>query len=121
MSLFADRVQETTTTTGTGTIQLAGAVTEFQTFVAGIGNGNSCYYAIVHQTLAQWEVGIGTVTHGSPDTLSRTTVLASSNAGSLVNFSSGTMSVFNTIPAYVMNTNVVQSVGNTLFNYFNFR
>ena len=92
--MFADRVKETTTTTGTGTISLGGAATNFITFVAGIGDANRCYYSIVHQTLAEWEVGIGTVSDLVTDTLSRTTVLASSNAGALVNFSAGTKDVF---------------------------
>ena len=92
-----DRVQETSTTTGTGTITLACAVTGFQSFAA-VGNGNTTYYAIAGQTGSEWEVGIGTYTL-SGTTLSRTTVLASSNAGSLVNFSAGTKSIFVTYPA----------------------
>lgn len=95
---LADRVKETTTTTGTGTINLDGAVSGFQTFVAGVGNGNACYYCIVGGS--EWEVGIGTVTDASPDTLSRTTILASSNSGSAVSFSAGTKDVFCTAPAY---------------------
>jgi len=92
-----DRVQETTTTTGTGTINLAGAVTGFESFVSGIGSTNDTYYAIVGGS--EWEVGIGTVTSGSPNTLSRTTVFSSSNSDALVTFSSGTKSVFCTLPA----------------------
>lgn len=95
--MVADRVKETTTTTGTGTVNLGGAVTGFQTFVAGIGNANICYYSIVGTT--EWEVGIGTVTDAATDTLSRDIVLASSNANALVNFSAGTKDVFVTIPA----------------------
>ena len=94
-----DRVKETTTTTGTGTLNLAGAATNFETFVAGIGDGNTVYYAIVHQSAAEFEVGLGTVTDGSPDTLSRTTILSSSNSDSAVDFSSGTKDVFCTLPA----------------------
>jgi hypothetical protein len=94
-----DRVKETSTTSGTGTINLAGAVTNFETFVAGIGNSNTVYYAIVHQDQPEFEVGIGTVTDASPDTLSRTTVLSSSNSDGLVSFSSGTKDVFCTLPA----------------------
>ena len=94
----ADRVRETSTTTGTGTLNLLGAVSNFITFVSGIATTNTAYYAIVHQSLAEWEVGIGTVTSGAPDTLSRTTVLASSNANALVSFSAGTKDVFSTIP-----------------------
>lgn len=99
MAYVADRVKETSTTTGTGTLSLAGAVANFVGFVAAIGTGNTCYYAIVHQSAAEWEVGIGQVTDATPDTLSRTTVLASSNAGALVNFSAGIKDVFVTIPA----------------------
>lgn len=90
-----DRVQETSTTTGTGTFTLAGAVTGFQTFSV-IGDGNTTYYAIVGG--AEFEVGLGTYTL-SGTTLSRTTVLESSNSGSLVNFSAGTKNVFVTYPA----------------------
>ena len=90
-----DRVQETSTTTGTGTITLAGAVTGFQAFSV-IGNANTTYYAIVNG--AEFEVGLGTYTL-SGTTLSRDTVLESSNSGSLVNFSAGTKNVFVTYPA----------------------
>lgn len=93
--ILADRVQETTTTTGTGTVTLAGAVSGFQSFSA-VGNDNSTYYTITGG--ADWEVGIGTYT-SSGTTLSRTTVLSSSNSGSLVNFSAGTKNVFVTYPA----------------------
>jgi hypothetical protein len=92
-----DRVRETTTTTGTGTVTLAGAVTGFQSFSA-IGNGNTTFYTIAGQGTTEWEVGIGTYT-SSGTTLSRTTVLSSSNSGSLVNFSAGTKDVFVTYPA----------------------
>jgi len=96
---IADRVKETTTTTGTGTLNLGGAVSQFVTFVSGIGNGNETYYSIEDPTGTDWEVGIGTVTSGSPDTLSRDTVISSSNAGSLVNFGVGSKVVFSTQPA----------------------
>lgn len=92
-----DRVKETTTTTGTGTVTLAGAETGYQSFSV-IGDANTTYYAIVAQTPGQWEVGIGTYT-ASGTTLSRDTILASSNAGSAVNFSAGTKDVFVTYPA----------------------
>jgi len=95
--LLADRVQETTTTTGTGTITLAGAVTGFQSFAA-IGNGNTTFYTIADQSGSNWEVGIGTYT-SSGTTLSRDTILASSNSGSAVNFGAGTKNVFVTYPA----------------------
>ena len=89
-----DRVQETSTTTGTGSLTLLGAVTGFQTFSSAIGNTNTTYYTI--QNGAEWEVGIGTVSAGA---LSRDTVLESSNSGSLVNFSAGTKFLFCTYPA----------------------
>jgi hypothetical protein len=95
--VLADRVKETTTTTGTGTVTLAGASTGFQSFAA-VGNGNTTYYTIAAQTGTEWEVGIGTYTSAGT-TLSRTTVLASSNAGSLVTFSAGTKDVFVTYPS----------------------
>jgi hypothetical protein len=93
--ILADRVKETTAVTGTGTATLLGASTGYQSFSA-IGNGNTTYYSIVGT--AEWEVGIGTYT-SSGTTLSRTTVLSSSNSGSLVNFSAGTKDVFVTYPA----------------------
>jgi len=95
--VLADRVRETTTTAGTGTITLAGAVTGFQSFSV-VGNGNTTYYTIAGQGTSEWEVGIGTYT-SSGTTLARTAVLASSNSGSLVNFSAGTKDVFVTYPA----------------------
>ena len=95
--VLADRVQETTTTTGTGTVTLAGAVTGFQSFSV-IGDGNTTFYSIADQAGSQWEVGVGTYT-SSGTTLSRDTVLSSSNSGSLVNFSAGTKNVFVTFPA----------------------
>ena len=94
-----DRVKETTTSTGTGTINLAGAADTFETFVAGIGTTNTCFYCISHQTANEFEVGIGTVTDASPDTLSRDTIIASSNSYSAVSLSSGTKDVFCTYPA----------------------
>jgi len=100
-----DRVQETTTTTGTGTVTLGGAVSGYQSFSA-IGNGNTTYYTIHGGT--EWEVGIGTYT-SSGTTLSRTTVLASSNSGSLVNFSAGTKNVFVTYPSFKTNPTQVST------------
>ena len=93
-----DRVKETTTTTGTGAVSLGGAVTGFETFAAGIGNSNTTYYAIVHQTAAEFEVGLGTLDGDSSD-LTRTTVISSSNSDSAVDFAAGTKDVFVTIPA----------------------
>jgi hypothetical protein len=90
-----DRVQETTTTTGTGTITLAGAVTGFQSFSV-IGDANTTYYTIAAGS--QFEVGIGTYT-ALGTTLSRDTILESSNGGAAVNFSAGIKNVFVTYPA----------------------
>jgi hypothetical protein len=93
-----DRVKETTTTTGTGAVSLGGAVTGFETFAAGVGNSNTTYYAIVHQTANEFEVGLGTLDGDSSD-LTRTTVISSSNSDSAVDFAAGTKDVFCTIPA----------------------
>ncbi|MDC1302865.1 hypothetical protein N8Y98_02830 [Pelagibacterales bacterium] len=93
-----ERVKETTTTTGTGALSLGGAPTGFETFAAGIGNSNTTYYAIFHATADEFEVGLGTLDGDSSD-LTRTTVYASSNSDSAVNFSSGTKTVFCTMPA----------------------
>ena len=91
-----DRVKETSTTTGTGSFTLDGAVTGFETFSSAIGNTNTTYYAIALQGGAEFEVGLGTVSAG---VISRDTVLSSSNSDALVNFSAGTKDVFCTLPA----------------------
>ena len=90
-----DRVKETSTTTGTGTLTLAGAVTGFETFSSAIGNTNTTYYAIVAQN-GEFEVGLGTVAAG---TLARTTIISSSNSDAAVNLPAGTKDVFCTLPA----------------------
>src|SRR6056300_279955 len=90
-----DRVKETSTTTGTGTFTLAGAVLGFETFSTALGNTNTTYYSIVNEN-GEFEVGLGTVGAG---TLARTTILSSSNSDSAVNFSAGTKDVFCTLPA----------------------
>ena len=95
--VLKDRVKETSTTTGTGTFTLAGAATGFQSFSV-IGNANTTFYTIVDSAAGAWEVGIGTYT-SSGTTLSRDTVLESSNSGSKVNFGSGSKDVFVTYPA----------------------
>ena len=95
--VLADRVKETTTTTGTGALTLAGATTGYQSFSA-IGDGNTCYYAISSVGSTEWEVGIGTYT-ASGTTLARTTILASSNSGSVVTLSSGIKEVYVVYPA----------------------
>lgn len=95
--IIADRVRETSTTVGTGSIALAGAVTGYRTFASVMASTDTTYYTIADQGGPNWEVGIGTFT--SPFTLARTTVLSSSNAGSLVNFTSGTKDVFISLTA----------------------
>ncbi len=91
-----DRVKENSTTTGTGTFTLSGAVTGFETFSSAIGNANTTYYTIHTQNAAQFEVGIGTVGAG---TLARDTVISSSNSDAAVDFTAGTKDVFCTMPA----------------------
>jgi len=95
--VLKDRVKETSTTTGTGTFTLAGAATGFQSFSV-IGNGNTTFYCIVDSSSGAWEVGIGTYST-SGTTLSRDTILESSNSGSAVNFGAGSKDVFVTYPA----------------------
>ena len=94
-----DRVRETTTTTGTGTYSLGGAVAGFQSFVTAIGDGNTTYYAVVNRSADEWELGIGTIADATPDTLARTTVISSSNSDNAVSFSAGTKDVFVTLPS----------------------
>ena len=93
-----DRVKETTATTGTGTLTLAGAVTGFQSFSSALSDGDTTYYAIFESSTGAWEVGLGTFT-ASGTTLARTTILASSNSGSAVNLTAGAAEVFITQPA----------------------
>jgi hypothetical protein len=96
--VLADRVKETTTTTGTGDISLGGAETNFVAFGTALSDADTTYYAIVDDVNADFEIGIGTYTAGT-DTLSRDTILDSTNAGSAVNFGAGTKVVFITYPA----------------------
>lgn len=96
--VLSDRVQESSTTTGTGAFTLAGAANGFQSFNSGVGNGNTTYYTIADSTNNAWEVGVGTYT-SSGASLSRDTVLSSSNSGSLVNFGAGSKQVFVTYAA----------------------
>ena len=107
-----DRVKETSVTDGTGSVTLAGAVANFQSFSSVLSNADTTYYAISHRNANEWEVGLGTYNTG---VLARTTVLESSNAGSAVSFSSGTKDVFITYPAeksIYLDANDVLSVGN---------
>jgi hypothetical protein len=97
--VLKDRVKETTASTGTSTINLAGAATGFEGFVSAVGSGNSCYYTILDANGSAWEVGIGTVTDAATDTLSRDTILESSNSDNAISLTSGTHTVFLTYPA----------------------
>ena len=93
-----DRVKETTATTGTGTLTLAGAVAGFQTFTSVLSNGDTTYYGIFDSVTGAFEVGLGTFT-SSGTTLARTTILESSNSGSAVSLGAGSKDVFITYPA----------------------
>ncbi len=105
-----DRVKETSTTTGTGTFTLAGAVLGFETFSTAIGNTNTTYYSIVNEN-GEFEVGLGTVGAG---TLARTTIISSSNSDAAVDFSAGTKDVFCTLPA--SKAVILDSSGNIVAN-----
>ena len=95
-----DRVKETSTTTGQGTLSLAGAATGFETFVTGVGDGNTTYYLAAHESDGTWELGIGTITDASPDTLARTTVIDTSAGNTTkIDFASGSKTIFCTLPA----------------------
>lgn len=96
--ITADRVKDTSTTTGTGSITVSGAApTGYRTFSTVLSAGDTFYYCVQGQTTAEWEVGVGT--YSSANVFARTTVLASSNSGSAVSFSSGTKNVFITLAA----------------------
>lgn len=96
--VLKDRVKETTATTGTGALSLAGAVTNFQSFSSVLSDADTTYYAVIDVTNSEFEIGLGTYSSGG-NTLARTTVLESSNGGSAVNFSAGTKNVFIAYPA----------------------
>jgi len=114
-----DRVRETSTDSGTGTLDLAGAVTGWETFVAGVGNGNTTYYAIHEEGTANWEVGTGTITDATPDTLSSRTPISSSNSDSAVDFNSGgssnTLNIFCTLPASKTMDMTLTTAGDILY------
>lgn len=116
--VIADRVRETTSSIGTGAVTLGGPYAGFQPFSV-LGNGNTTYYAIIDPTTGDWEVGIGAYT-ASGNTLSRATVLSSSNSGSLVTFGSGVKDVICTQPSernvYAVGTDVVAANGATVPN-----
>jgi hypothetical protein len=96
---IADRVAESTTSTGTGTVNLDGAQTRFRSFATAGLTGREVEYTIAHRTLGEWEVGVGVFTTGTPGTLTRTRVKSSSAGGSLVTFSAGTKDVFIAMPS----------------------
>lgn len=114
MAYFADRVKDTTTSTGTGSITLAGsAPTGYQTFATAFGSGNTVVTYVIELN-SEWEVGQG-IFNGTTG-LTRETVLSSSNSGALVNFSAGTKNVFVTFPAAYIDTNG-SMVGFSYSNY----
>jgi hypothetical protein len=111
--VLKDRVKETTTTTGTGTYTLAGAVGGFEAF-SEVGNGNTTFYCCTDGT--DFEIGVGTYT-ASGTTLARTTILQSSNSDSAVNWTAGTRTVFCTLPAEkIIHTDNLQTQGLTFFD-----
>jgi hypothetical protein len=96
--ITADRVRDTSTSTGTGNFTVSGtAPTGFRTFSAVLSVGDTFYYAIQGQGSSEWEVGLGT--YSSANVFARTTILSSSNSGSVVTFSAGTKDVFLTLAA----------------------
>lgn len=110
MPVLQDRIQETTTTGGTGTLTLAGAVTGYRSFNAAFTLGDITYYTIDNGS-GEWEIGVGTVGSG---TLSRNSVLESSNANALVNFSAGTKRVFCSAPTKVLLPDQTSNSGKVL-------
>ena len=107
-----DRVKETSTTSGTGTLNLAGASADFITFVSGIGTTNTTYYCIAEIGANKFEVGIGTVTDASPDTLSRDTVISNSSGNtSKISFGAVEKEVFCTVPAKKAMSPVMTATG----------
>jgi hypothetical protein len=97
MTKYADRVKETTTTTGTDPYILRGAVTGFQSFIHGVGNGSIVTYCAELET--QWEIGEGRVTSGSSDVLTRTTIISSSNSNNVIDWTSGVKTIYLTATA----------------------
>jgi len=114
---WADNVVEESTTTTTGAYQLGGVPASgeapgAQTFVAGIGDTQTCYYYAKEMSGTAWERGIGTVTDGTPDTLTRTTIHSSSNGGSAVDWAGKTVRIVATLPAHALR---LQANRNSLF------
>lgn len=111
--VYADRVQEVSTTTGTGAFTLSGASTSYRTFASGVGNTNETFYSAVNSSTGEWEVGRGTVGVG---TLSRDTILASSNSNLVVSFSAGSKTIFAVSPAQFF-TNALDSTAHAAINH----
>jgi hypothetical protein len=109
-----DRVKETSTTTGTGAMALAGAAVGFITFATGIANNNTTYYTIHNQGTNEWEVGLGTL-DGTSANLTRTTVITSSSGGTAINFNTGTKDVFCTLPAVKTPDMTLTTTGDVLY------
>ncbi len=111
MPLTADRVKETSSSIGTGSLALDGAASGFRSFQAAFGSGVEFWYAVASAGGAEWEVGVGTLSGAA--TLQRSQVLASSNASALVAFAAGPKDVFATVPASALNALV--AAGATLY------
>lgn len=95
------RIKESTVTSGTGVISLSGALTGYNSFIDEIGTGNTCFYWLIDANGIDWEEGIGTITAGSPNTLTRTTVLRSSNVNAAIDLSIGSHTIINApVPGY---------------------
>lgn len=108
--IFSDRVKELTSITGTGSYSLDGALPSFQTFTDAIGDGNTVDYCITDGTF--WEVGTGTITVGTPTTLSRDTIHDSSNAGGAVDWELGNKEIFS-----VLSANDISGIFSSIIDY----
>jgi len=113
-----DRAQDSTTTTGTGTVNLAGTSPDagYIPFITAFTSGATVRYLIISADSSEWEVGQGVFTDATPDTLSRATIYASSNSGSAVNFSAGTKKVYCVFTAEDMNEKLNDWIYNQIFN-----
>ena len=99
MGLVADRVKETSATTGSSNITLLGAVAQFQSFTSAFGTGRRFYYAIIDGNNVDWETGEGYLSTSSSGVMIREAPMQSSNSGNLIALSANTHSVFSTISA----------------------
>lgn len=104
---FFDRVKETSTTTGTSAFSLITADFGYRRFSAVRSVGDTVYYTAISRSVEEWEIGLGT--YSATNTLTRTTVLASSNGGSTVDFSAGTKDIFGDIPASFINQSLIEA------------